>query len=102
MTIREKVISVIDQLDEAQLQWVYQLLQSVKTLKKESYRQSLTLMLSPEHGEDIPPIASKRLTASQFLAQLTTIHHTLELNGYQFRTKTEIDRQLQQERDSWD
>ena len=41
-------------------------------------------------------------TGDNFLAKLHALQKTLQASGYRPRTKTEIDTQIQVERDSWD
>ena len=40
-------------------------------------------------------------TDTAFLTNLEAIHQTLQISGYQARTKEEIDAQIQAERESW-
>ncbi len=40
-------------------------------------------------------------TGENFLAKLHTLQRALRASGYQSRTKSEIDGQIQAERDSW-
>ena len=39
--------------------------------------------------------------ADSFPKKLESIHQTLAASGYRFRTREEIDAQIQEERDSW-
>lgn len=49
----------------------------------------------------LEPIAPELCTGDKFIDHIKKLRADLEKNGFRFRSKEDIDRQIQEERDTW-